>query len=509
MRNKLLASTAALLAGIAIASAQETPSGGQSGSAAQTQHQQSREGQAQRGPDRSKQGQRDEGMQGKQGQSQRSPGREQRDQTTGQSEQSKQGQRDQGKQGKQDQSQRSQGREQRDQTTGQAPAQREQSKQGQRDQGIQSQGKQSQSKPRGESQRDQTTGQSQRSQSPSPAQSQGGQRDQTQGQAPQRQQAQPQQNQQGQAQQGQVQQGQAQQGQAGGSVTLTAEQRTKIRETVLAGRNVPRVNNVSFSISVGTRVPRSVRVVAVPETLIAIHPEWRGHRYFVIRDDIVIVDRDYSIVAVVPTGSSGGEAARLADGGGTLNLSSDEIREVQIALKAKGFDVELDGVLGTRTRRALIEFQRRQGFQASGRIDNRTVTALGVSSKIGQQGNGSGSQPSTTGQNKDNMQKSPADQKQGAGAQGDQGGSTTGQGNDKMQKSPADQKQGAGAQGNESGSQPSTTGQGDDKMQKSPADQKQGGSQSSTTGQGSDKMQKSPADAGQAPQNKNPDGSNK
>jgi peptidoglycan hydrolase-like protein with peptidoglycan-binding domain len=263
-------------------------------------------------------------------------------------------------------------------------------------------------------------------------------------------------------------------------VTLTTEQRTKIRETVLAGRNVPRVNNVNFSISVGTRVPRSVRVVAVPETLIAIHPEWRGHRYFVIRDDIVIVDRDYSIVAVVPTGSSGGEAARLDDGGGTLDLSSDEIREVQIALKAKGFDVEVDGVLGTRTRRALIAFQRQQGFQVSGRIDSRTVTALGVSSKIGQQGNQRGSQPSTTGQ-----------------------------GSDQMQKSPADQKQGAGAQGNESGSQPSTTGQGDEKMQKSPADQKQGGSQSSTTGQGSDKMQKSPADANQAPQNKNPDGSNK
>jgi hypothetical protein len=55
-------------------------------------------------------------------------------------------------------------------------------------------------------------------------------------------------------------------------VTLTAEQRTRIQQTVLASSNVPRVDNVNFSLSVGTVVPASVRVVEVPETLIEIHP---------------------------------------------------------------------------------------------------------------------------------------------------------------------------------------------------------------------------------------------
>jgi hypothetical protein len=41
------------------------------------------------------------------------------------------------------------------------------------------------------------------------------------------------------------------------------EQRTKVRETVLAGSNVPRVSNVNFSISVGTTVPNTVHIVAV------------------------------------------------------------------------------------------------------------------------------------------------------------------------------------------------------------------------------------------------------
>jgi hypothetical protein len=73
-------------------------------------------------------------------------------------------------------------------------------------------------------------------------------------------------------------------------VTLTSEQRTKIQQTVLAGNNVPRVNNVNFALNVGVSVPRSVRVVEVPPTLIEIYPQWRGHQYFVVHDDIVIVD---------------------------------------------------------------------------------------------------------------------------------------------------------------------------------------------------------------------------
>jgi hypothetical protein len=78
---------------------------------------------------------------------------------------------------------------------------------------------------------------------------------------------------------------------------MTSEQRTKIRETVVS--KGPRVSNVNFSISVGTVVPSSVRVVAVPAVLIDIHPEWRGFMYFIVGDQIIIVDRSHRIVAVL------------------------------------------------------------------------------------------------------------------------------------------------------------------------------------------------------------------
>jgi hypothetical protein len=47
-------------------------------------------------------------------------------------------------------------------------------------------------------------------------------------------------------------------------------------------------------------VPHSVHVATVPSTLIEIHPAWRGYRYFVVGDELVIVEPDsLKIVAVV------------------------------------------------------------------------------------------------------------------------------------------------------------------------------------------------------------------
>jgi Protein of unknown function (DUF1236) len=231
MRSKLLVTTAALLASVALASAQNLPGGAaqtQSAPAGERQAPQSKPGQAQNG--------------------------------------------------------QKEMRGQKDQTTGQAPR-------GQDDQKAQSQdGQRDKSKAQNQrGQKDQTTGQGQQGQSPT--QTQRDQRDPAaQGQSPQRQQNQP-----GQAQQNQ----QNQPGQSAQGKSLTTEQRTKIRETVLVGGNAPRVNNVNFSISVGTSVPRSVRVVAVPAPLIEIYPEWRGHMYFVVGDEIIIVDNDHRIIAVL------------------------------------------------------------------------------------------------------------------------------------------------------------------------------------------------------------------
>ena len=88
-------------------------------------------------------------------------------------------------------------------------------------------------------------------------------------------------------------------GAAPASGNLTVEQKTKIRQTVLTS-SAPRVTNVNFNLTVGTVVPSSVRVAEVPATLIEIHPEWRPYRYFVVRDEIIIVEPgSMKIIAVL------------------------------------------------------------------------------------------------------------------------------------------------------------------------------------------------------------------
>ena len=84
-----------------------------------------------------------------------------------------------------------------------------------------------------------------------------------------------------------------------GAVNLTTEQRTTIRSSVLTA-SAPRATNITFAVNVGTVVPSTVRVVEVPDVIIRIHPAWKGYRYFVYNDDIIIVEpRTLKIVAVL------------------------------------------------------------------------------------------------------------------------------------------------------------------------------------------------------------------
>jgi hypothetical protein len=84
------------------------------------------------------------------------------------------------------------------------------------------------------------------------------------------------------------------------NVQINTEQRTRIRETVLKGKP-NRVSKVDFKITVGTRVPRErVHLVVVPETIVEVVPRYRGYLYFVVEDEIVIVDpKTLEIVAVI------------------------------------------------------------------------------------------------------------------------------------------------------------------------------------------------------------------
>jgi hypothetical protein len=121
-------------------------------------------------------------------------------------------------------------------------------------------------------------------------------------------------------------------------VQLSEQQQTRVRETVLKQRNA-RVTNVNFSVTVGTRIPRSVRLVALPATVIEVVPEYHSYQYVVVGDDIVIVDPgSYEIVYVLP-----GRSTTAGGGGGPAALAlSDE----QVAFVLRNIDLKSDGRLG-------------------------------------------------------------------------------------------------------------------------------------------------------------------
>jgi hypothetical protein len=88
-------------------------------------------------------------------------------------------------------------------------------------------------------------------------------------------------------------------GQAGAGAKLSTEQRTRIT-TVIRDQHVAPVNNINFSIAVGTRVPRDVSFHPLPVEVVTVYPEWRGYEFFLVRDQIVVVDpRTLEIVAVL------------------------------------------------------------------------------------------------------------------------------------------------------------------------------------------------------------------
>ena len=65
-------------------------------------------------------------------------------------------------------------------------------------------------------------------------------------------------------------------------------------------QNIKPATNINFSISVGIRVPRTVAFHPLPTELVTIYPSWRGYEFFLVGDEIVVVNpRTLEIVAVL------------------------------------------------------------------------------------------------------------------------------------------------------------------------------------------------------------------
>jgi hypothetical protein len=96
---------------------------------------------------------------------------------------------------------------------------------------------------------------------------------------------------------------QAREGREGGRpAQLSADQRTRIHQSLFRGRTeVRRLDKVEFAVRVGVTVPRTVVFYDLPADIVEIVPAYRAYKYFLVGDEIVIVDpATYEIVDVIP-----------------------------------------------------------------------------------------------------------------------------------------------------------------------------------------------------------------
>ena len=110
------------------------------------------------------------------------------------------------------------------------------------------------------------------------------------------------------------------------SVNINDQQRTRISQSI-SHLNVQPLNSVNFSLSVGTAVPRDVRLQPLPAEVVEVVPQYRGYNFVLVKDEIVVVEpSSYKIVAVLPySGHSTAAAPVRSEHKTTFSESDREI----------------------------------------------------------------------------------------------------------------------------------------------------------------------------------------
>lgn len=69
---------------------------------------------------------------------------------------------------------------------------------------------------------------------------------------------------------------------------------------------------------------------------------------------------------------------------GGMAAGSEDVREIQQELQSRGFNPgPVDGIMGPQTKNALRSFQEKEGMPATGELDSKTKSTLGVDATPG------------------------------------------------------------------------------------------------------------------------------
>ena len=131
------------------------------------------------------------------------------------------------------------------------------------------------------------------------------------------------------------------------AVNINTQQRTRVAESITR-LNVQPLNNVNFALTVGTAVPRDVRLQALPSDVVEVVPQYRGYSFFMVRDEIVIVEPStYQIVTVLPR-NGGSTAAAPAPARAKVAFTDKDRDVVRKHVKTRTIERQTTGSTAAR-----------------------------------------------------------------------------------------------------------------------------------------------------------------
>ncbi|UWU91474.1 DUF1236 domain-containing protein [Bradyrhizobium sp. CB1015] len=134
------------------------------------------------------------------------------------------------------------------------------------------------------------------------------------------------------------------------SVNINDQQRTRISASI-SHLNVQPLTNVNFSLSVGTVVPRDVRLQPLPPEVVEIVPQYRGYNFVLVKDEIVIVEPStYKIVTVLPYSGRATAAAPVRTEQRKVTFSDRDREVVRKHVKARPVEREKRVTTGSSVR---------------------------------------------------------------------------------------------------------------------------------------------------------------
>ncbi len=87
---------------------------------------------------------------------------------------------------------------------------------------------------------------------------------------------------------------------------MSPDQEARIRDRVRTAGSA-RADHADFGLNVGAAVPRGARLAVLPPDVVTIVPRFRGYKFVIVEDEIVIVDpRTYRVAAVIPEATGPG-----------------------------------------------------------------------------------------------------------------------------------------------------------------------------------------------------------